>query len=280
MMAGVIRSLDPGGERRRRRPGLLGPGPLAMDNDTTMGGRQGAFPATRRSVVMATGSPDPAVRQVALDGLVKAYWKPVYKYIRIRWSADNEDAKDLTQEFFARLMERGDLERYDPARALFRTYLRTCVDGFVANQRKAAGRIKRGGARSHISLDFQGAEEEFLGREIADGRDLDAFFHQEWVRAVFALAVDALNEQGEAQGKTRPFALFERLDLDGPDTPGRPSYAQLGEEFGMSVTQVANDLAHARREFRRLVLEKLRESCGSEEEFRAEARQLLGIDPR
>ena len=74
------------------------------DPDTDIGGPDWRFPVTRRSVVLATASPDPAVRSQAFTAIIEAYWKPVYKYIRLRWGKDNEEAKDLTQEFFARLL--------------------------------------------------------------------------------------------------------------------------------------------------------------------------------
>jgi len=128
-------------------------------------------------------------------------------------AAAGEDAEDATQEFFASALVKGTFERYDSSKARFRTYLRTCLDGFAANERKAAGRLKRGGGQVALSLDFAGAEEEL-----------------------------------------RRFGAGEELDV---------------EEY----------LAAARREFRRLVLERLRELTGSEREFRDEARLILGIDP-
>ena len=100
-------------------------------------------------------------RRVAFDALVSAYWRPVYKYVRIKWRADRDDAADLTQEFFARAFEKGSLGRFDPREARFRTFLRVCLDGFVANEHKAAGttqtrrrrvvraaRFRGGGARA------------------------------------------------------------------------------------------------------------------------------------
>jgi hypothetical protein len=99
------------------------------------------------------------------------------------------------------------------------------------------------------------------------------------VRSLFGLAVEALRRRCTEAGKDVHFALFERYDLDGPDAAARSSYADLAREMGIPETQVTNHLAWARREFRRLVLEALEEATGSEEEFRTEARQLLGIDP-
>ena len=116
-----------------------------MQPDTDLGGPGAAFPATHLSVLAATASPDPAVRRQAYASLIESYWKPIYQYIRLKWNASNEDAKDLTQSFLAQAIEKPFLDRYEPEIARFRTYLRTCIDRFVANEQKAAGRISRGG---------------------------------------------------------------------------------------------------------------------------------------
>jgi DNA-directed RNA polymerase specialized sigma24 family protein len=247
-----------------------------MKGDTDLGGPAACFPATRCSLVRATADPDPQVRRDAFAALVAAYWKPVYKYLRLQKSLANEDAKDLTQAFFARALEKDFFASYDPARARFRTYLRVCLDRFVAKERTAAGRLKRGGGVALLSLDFAGAEGELRHQEPATDGDLEAFFHREWVRSLFGLAVESLREQCAAAGKPVHFALFERYDLDGADAVERPTYAQLAAEFGLPTTQVTNYLAAVRRQFRALVLDRLRATTGSDDEFRAEARALLG----
>jgi len=244
----------------------------------------GSFPATRHSVVAGISSSDDETRRVAFDALVSAYWRPVYKYVRIKWHRDRDDAADLTQEFFARAFEKGSLGRFDPARARFRTFLRVCLDGFVGNEHKAARRLKRGGDLSFVPLDFAAAENELAsypglagnGAAAAPGADDDGLFRQEWVRALFTDAVAALRASCEAAGKQTQFAVFQRYDLD--DADGRPTYAQLGSELGIPVTQVTNYLAFTRRELRRLVLDRLRDLCATDDEFRLEARDLLGVD--
>ena len=237
------------------------------------------FPATRRSVVLAARDADPEVRRQAWETLAASYWKPVYKLLRSRWRLGREDAEDLTQQFFAGALERGTFERYDPARARFRTYLRACLDGFTANERKAAHRLKRGGGAVLFSLDFEGAEAELLRHGAGEGIDADEYFHREWVRSLFDFAVADLRRWCEASGKEVHFRLFERYDLEGPDSPECPTYAALAAEHGLPVTQVTNFLAAVRRELRRRVLERLRELTATEEEFRAEARAVLGVDP-
>jgi RNA polymerase sigma factor (sigma-70 family) len=248
---------------------------------TTHAGPWGAgdrFPQTRRSVLLAARDADPAVRRQAWEALVGGYWKPVYKVLRTRWRLDREDAEDLTQEFFATALVKGTFERYDPARARFRTYLRTCLDGFAANERKAAHRLKRGGGQASLSLDFAGAEAELLRYGAGDGLDPDEYFHREWVRALFDLAIGDLRRWCAATGKEVHLRLFERYDLEGPDALERPTYAELAAEHGLPATQVTNFLAAVRRELRRLVLARLRELTASEEEYRSEARHLLGVN--
>ncbi len=248
-----------------------------MDSDTDLGG-PAAFPATRCSLVRATASADPGVRRQALDDLIAAYWKPVYKYLRIKWSLPNEDAKDLTQGFFARALEKDFFARYEAARARFRTYVRVCVDGFVAKEHRAGAALKRGGGVELLSLDFATADDELGRLAPVTHTDPDAFFRQEWLRGLFGLAVEDLRRECTASGKEVPFALFQRYDLDGAEAPERLTYAQLAGEFGLPVTQVTNHLAFARRRFRHLVLERLRAATGTEEEFREEAHRLFGGD--
>lgn len=233
----------------------------------------GGFPATRLSVLRDITSPLGERRAAALEALAEAYWRPVYKYLRLRWNAGADEAQDVTQGFFARALEKDFFARYDPGRARFRTFLRACLDGFVSNEWAAARRLKRGGGAITLSLDFAAAEAELpLATPEADPEEM---FRREWVRGLFAAAVQALRERFHAAGKALHFRLFERYDLD-PPPEGRPSYAELAREFDIPVTQVTNHLAAARREFRRLVLERLRALVGSDEEFRAEARDLLG----
>lgn len=248
-----------------------------MDADTRIGGPHHGFPQTRHSVLIAAKNDNAAVREQAFDELVAAYWKPVYKYIRIKWSASNEDAKDLTQEFFAAAFAKSFFKPYDAGRSKFRTYLRTCVDGIVLNARKASTRIKRGGNMEILSLDFEAAEREMATKPPRKGVGPEEFFEREWIRSLFAMAVDDLRAQCDRTGKSTHFTLFERYDLD-PPIDGRPSYAELAAEFGIPATQVTNYLSHARSEFRRLVLDRLGRLTANDEEFRSEARRILGMD--
>src|SRR5882762_5183299 len=240
------------------------------------------FPATRRSVIEAVRSIDAEERESALESLCAAYWKPVYKYVRLRWNRTPDAAQDLTQGFFVELLERGLLDKFDARKSGLRTYLRLCVDSFVMNEDKAGRRQKRGGAIPHVALDFSAAEEE-LGAtvidpaKIASPESLEEFFEKEWVRSLFALAVEDLRKLCEQHERTRTFHLFEAYDLEGNE---KSSYEQLSKEYGISVTDVTNALAWARHECRKIALDRLRELCGSEEEFHREARAAFGWDAK
>jgi RNA polymerase sigma factor (sigma-70 family) len=246
-----------------------------IDPDTDIGGPLHKFPATNHSAISNARSDDRVVRRRAFDTILASYWKPAYKYVRFKWHADNEDAKDLTQGFFASAFEKNYFATYDARKASFQTFLRTCLDGFVANERKAEQRLKRGGDIDHYQLDFAAAEDE-LAAHASASLSPDDYFHREWVRWMFTLAVDAFRQRCEASGRIVHFQLFERYDLSDDEV----SYASLAKEFGLEPATVNNYLAAARRDFRRIVLEKLREITATDEEFRTEARSLLGVDPQ
>lgn len=236
------------------------------------------FPPTRLSVVERTRSEDAETRRLAFAIIIDAYWKPVYKYLRLKWRLDADAAADLTQEFFATTLEKDVLERFDPARARFRTYLRLCVDGFAANTRKAGGRLKRGGGLRAVPLDFATAEGEIGRRELAVSSDVEEMFYQEWVRALFQHAVDDLRKWAESSDRTVMFEVFRRYDLV-ESSEERPTYAALGHDLGIPVTTVTNHLAGMRRRFRSLLLDRLRDLTTTNEEYEAEARRLLGGVP-
>jgi len=247
-----------------------------MDPDTDIGGAQQRFPVTNQSAIAAARSEDHVVRQRAFDTILTSYWKPAYKYIRLKWQANNEDAKDLTQGFFANVFEKNHFANYDARKASFQTFLRTCLDGFVANERKARKRLKRGGDANHFQLDFLSAEDE-LAMQTSSDLSPEDYFHREWVRWMFTMSVDALRERCEASGRKIHFQLFEAYDLhDDPDSS--VSYASLAKTFELEPATVNNYLAATRREFRRIVLDKLREITATDEEYRNEARSLLGVD--
>ncbi len=247
-----------------------------MSSDTEIGGASASFPTTRASFVAGMGSSAADERARAAEVLVRSYWKPVYKLLRLSRRKGNEEAKDLTQAFFAHALEKGWLARFDPRRGRFRSFLRLSLDGFVANEEKARGRAKRGGGVAPLSLDFDGAEGELAGVDPPAPDSVEAWFDAEWRRGLFGGALLDLERSFRESGHALRAAVFRRYDLD--DAPGRarPTYAEVGSELGIDAVAVTNHLAAARRAFRGFLLERLREETADEAEFQAELRALLG----
>jgi RNA polymerase sigma factor (sigma-70 family) len=246
-----------------------------MAHDADSGRPVERFPATRHSAILAAQSVDVAERERGLAILAETYWKPAYKYLRARFREASADAADLTQGFFTRALEKDFFDGYDPARGSFRTYLRTCLDRFVANEKKAATRIKRSPGSPILSLDFAGAEQELARGDPADDRSVEQYFHDEWIRSLFGHAIEHLERECERRGKHIAFRLFERYELE--QNQEKVTYQHLATEFDVPTTQVTNFLAFARREFQRIVLERLREITVSDREFREEAKSLFGV---
>jgi RNA polymerase sigma factor (sigma-70 family) len=228
-----------------------------MDAETQIGGMNARFPETRHSAIAAAQSDNGARRTLGYDVIIGAYWKPVYHYIRAKWHRSNEDAKDLTQSFFALALEKRYFQNYDPDRGTFRTYLRTCLDRFLANDHKFESRQRRCAVVAPMDMEAMESPEELFDRE--------------WARNLFEAAVNRLRENLHERDRDICFRVFERYDL--AEEP--ISYERLARELGISGTAVTNYLAAARRELRSLVLGELRTITPDEDEFRREARTLL-----
>jgi len=229
-----------------------------LDTDTSIGGPHGGFPSTQLSLLEAATS---GLANEALERVIALYWKPVYRFIRLKFRKNNEDAKDLTQSFFATAIERDFFVRFEPSRASFRTYLRMTVERFAANEHAAANREKRGG----------GIEFEPLENQAVTSESPEQVFEREWQRQLFALALDDLRSLCESSGKQLQFHIFEAYDLA---DEARPSYADLAARHGIAETSVTNHLAWTRRTLRGLVTDRLRGVTASDREAREEMRRL------
>lgn len=229
-----------------------------MDADTAIGGPHGRFPETHRSALEQIRDPNPDLRRLGEEAIVTAYWKPVYKYIRIRWREQNEGAKDLTQSFFAKALTASTLADYDPAKSAFRTFIRLCVDRFVLKTRQHDSRKKR-------SADSDPIDESIPATEL----DPEELFHREWIRQVLEASVLDL----KSKVREEVWRAFELYDLA---EDGKPSYREVAESLHVPVTQITNYLAAARRELRQIVLTRIRSLTASDTEYRDEVRAVLG----
>jgi RNA polymerase sigma factor (sigma-70 family) len=230
-----------------------------LDRDTGIGGAAGNFPSTDLSLLADATTGELSNR--ALERVVALYWKPVYRFIRLKFRNSNEDAKDLTQSFFATALQRDFFRRFDPRRAPFRTYVRMSVERFAANHYTAERRQKRGG----------GAEFEPLQEDQVTVESPEEAFEREWQRQLLTLALDDLRTLCQESGKTLHLRIFEAYDLSRCE---RPSYSELALRHGIAETSVTNYLAWARRMLRTFVAERLRGVTSSEGELRKEMRRL------
>src|SRR4051812_24726728 len=159
------------------------------------------FPTTQWSRVISAGDPDAPLARESLAELCAAYWYPLYAYIRRRGYGP-EQARDLTQDFFTRAIEKGLLAEADPARGRFRSFLRTVCAHFLANRRDWEQARKRGGGRAVVPIDGAGAEGQYA-RELADGLTPDRIFDRTWALTLLGRVLDRLPPGGGRGGPRR-----------------------------------------------------------------------------
>src|SRR2546427_4406204 len=164
------------------------------------------FATTHWSVVLAAGERDSPQASEALEKLCRTYWYPLYVYVR-RQGNSPEDAQDLTQIFFSRLLEKNYVAKADRDRGKFRTFLLRSMKNFLVNEWKRAGRLKRGGGVEFISFDANVAEDRYAA-EPASESNPDAAYEQRWAVTLIEQVLTALRQEFNAADKAR---LFEEL---------------------------------------------------------------------
>lgn len=229
------------------------------------------FPQTRSSVLALLGSRDVDARDRAYDQLIRAYWQPIYVYLRLRWRLAPADAQDIAQGFLGAAWSKEYFESYQPGKSRFRTYLRVCLDRFVMKEQQASAAQRRGGGQTRVDLDFTELDRQIAHQDAS--LDENELFRREYARALMARSVERLRAEYEQRNRTIVFDVFQAYDL----ADAAPTYGTLAERLGLTVAQVTNHLHAARRRLRELVLEELRSMCASDDEYREEAREVLGI---
>lgn len=241
--------------------------------DTTLGGGERIFPETTLGFAGGLRNPVPADYARSLEILCTRYWKPVYSYVRIAWAKSNEDAKDMTQAFFAWLLEEGVLRNYDAGRGGFRTYLRVLLRRFVSHSERDGHRLKRGGASRVFSLQGDAPLIPEL-RGDPSSVDPEKVFERVWVEELVHVAIGRVRDRYGASEKAVRFRMYEAFALGtGQD---QPSYAELAERFGASVGEVEKALFLVREEIRQELRSALAESTNSDQEVEDEWQRLLG----
>lgn len=231
------------------------------------------FATTRWSLVVAAAKAPSADARAALATLCGLYWYPLYAFVR-RNGATADDAAELTQAFFAQLLEKNDLSSVDPDRGRFRTWLLACLKHFQLNERVRARAEKRGGGFAEFSLDASDAEGRYQ-LEPSHQLTADKLYERRWVLSLLGRAHDQLRAECAAEGE-RKLEVFEALKgalMGETDAP----YAQLGARLGMSEGAVKVAAHRLRERHKVLVRALIADTVESPDDIAAEIRELLKI---
>ena len=249
---------------------------VVAHDDTGGGGGGGSFPTTHWSMLAEVrGTLSPAHRAV-LNLLLDRYWKPVYWYIRRR-GLQSEQAKDLVQEFFTSWLQRNLFGRADPSRGRFRSFLLSCLDNFLSNQRRAARAQHRQPPEGFLSI-HQLATDARLLIEPVDRDTPEVIFDRTWVSELLRRVLNSFEQECAEAGRQSLFDVFKRRIIDpalGGEPP--PSLAELGAPLGLTEKQVSNQIITARRAFQRLLREEVQAFAVSQEDAAAEVRDLFDL---
>jgi RNA polymerase sigma factor (sigma-70 family) len=230
-----------------------------------------AFTTTHWSIVLAAQGPSPASAE-ALEKLCRTYWRPIYGFVR-REGVRPEEAKDLTQGFFALLLERRDFDAVRKEKGRLRSYLLTSLKHFLTNEHNRAMAIKRGQGQQLIPLeDLQ--ERERVGFEPADTLTVDKIYERRWAMTVLDQVLARLGDEYRAAGKT---PLFDQLQKSFTDEPGHPSPADTAREFGMTESAVRQASYRLRQRYRQLLREEIAHTVMVPGDIEDELRHLIVV---
>ncbi len=228
------------------------------------------FATTHWSMVQAACAPASAEAQEALATLCEAYWYPLYAFVRRRVQ-HVEEARDLTQAFFATLLEKGYLEAADQQRGRFRTFLLAACGHFLSKEKDRARSLKRGGGRPAISLDFGDGEIRYL-REPAHSMTAERLFERRWTLTLLDRVLGSLSDEYAGVGKT---PLFERLKVALIGEANGLSYAQMAADLGMTEGAVKVAAHRLRKRFRDLLRGEIETTVATPDEIDDEIKLLF-----
>ncbi len=232
-----------------------------------------AFTTTHWSVVLAAQGPSPAAEE-ALEKLCRTYWRPIYGFVR-RQGVGPEEAKDLTQGFFALLLERRDFDAVRKEKGRLRSYLLTSLKHFLTNERNRAIAIKRGEGQRLIPLDDL-RECEHAGFEPSDTVTADQIYERRWALSVLDQVMGRLGDEYRAVGPASA-GLFDRLQKSLTDEPDRPSPADTAREFGMTESAVRQASYRLRQRYRQLLREEIAHTVIAAGDVEDELRHLVAV---
>jgi RNA polymerase sigma factor (sigma-70 family) len=230
------------------------------------------FASTHWSVVLSAGERDSLQASESLEKLCRTYWPPLYSFVR-RQGYRTEDAQDLTQAFFAKLLEKNFWARADPQKGRFRSFLLTALNQYLADQRDRARTVKRGGGVPAISLDQEILDEQFL-QPGAQNLSAEQQFERQWASAVLSKARTRLCEECVASGKSE---LYDAVNLLGDRQEAAVTYVEMSGQLGMSVSAIKSAVSRLRQRYGELVREEVTQTVSSPAEVDAEITYLLSV---
>jgi RNA polymerase sigma-70 factor (ECF subfamily) len=232
----------------------------------------GEFATTQWSIVLRAGNRDDSGGRAALAALCERYWYPLYAYVRRRVT-DVNDAQDLTQEFFARLLEKNVLAAALPQRGRFRSFLLAAMKNFLANEADRARTQKRGGGAGKLSLDFAAGESK-LGLEPTHALSPERLFERRWAVTLLNAVMQRLEAEYLASGKA---GQLDRLKAVLSGDRDLLPYAALAAELGMSEAATRQAASRLRGRYRQLLREEVAQTVAEPEEVEDEIRSLFQL---
>ena len=228
------------------------------------------FATTRWSVVLAAGRRGSAKSEAALATLCETYWYPLYAFVRRR-GHDRAEAEDLTQGFFARLLEKKDLRQVQREKGKFRSFLLASLKHYIINEWDRSRAAKRGGGRKHLSFDFEAGEGRYR-LEPAGGHTPEAIFERQWALALLEKVQEALRGEFRNAGKE---GHFDRLRVCLTGEPRSVSYRDLAAELDTTEGAVKVAVHRLRKRFRDRLRAEISETVASEADVDDEIRTLF-----
>jgi RNA polymerase sigma-70 factor (ECF subfamily) len=232
--------------------------------------RHRVFATTRWSMVVSAGHPSSPDSRRALESLCEVYWYPLYAYVRRR-VPNVDEAQDLTQAFFAELLEKNYVGSATPERGRFRAFLLTAFKHFLSKQWEKAKARKRGGGRAPISLDFATADSS-LRIDPAVGLTAEQFYEQQWAIALLGQIMQRLQAEFAAGGKERLFAELKGFIIG--DHAGT-TYARAAASLNMTEAAVKKSASRMRRRYRELLRDEIAQTVAGPDEVEDEIRSLF-----
>ena len=239
--------------------------------------RSDVFPSTHWSVVLAAGKSqaEPQTAEAALAELCQVYWAPLYGFVRSRGHTVH-DAQDLTQSFFAYLLEHKIYARVNRQKGRFRSFLLASLKNFLADAADKERTLKRGGAQIFLPLhEDQAQEAESLFQTHSGMSNGDRLFDRSWAEALVSAALERVSEDYKREAKEHLFNELRMFVAGGAEPP--PTYAELTDRLGITESTLRSHVTRLRVRYREALRNEVRRTVDSEKQVDQELRELLHV---